>query len=219
MKTALIFGSSGLIGSQLLELIINSNKYSNIKLFVRTELSNSNSKVEIIKTDFNNLENHKKSIIGDDCFFCIGTTRKKTPDKNEYIKIEYNLPVEVAKIAKENSVNSFTYVSSLGANPNASGLYLKNKGQAEENIKKLNFSKLFILRPSVLLGDRKENRIGEKIGIFVMKTLSPLFIGKFKKYKPIKVENVAKTILHVTQKDYQKTIFESDEIIEIGSNV
>ena len=219
MKTALIFGSSGLIGSQLLELIVNSNKYSNIKLFVRTELSNSNSKVEIIKTDFNKLENHKKSIIGDDCFFCIGTTRKNTPDKNEYIRIEHNLPIEVAKISKENLVNSFTYVSSLGANPNASSLYLKNKGQAEEDLKKLNFSKLSIVRPSILLGDRKENRIGEKIGIFVMKTLSPLFFGKFKKYKPIKVEYVAKTILHVAQKDYQKTIFESDEIMEIGSNV
>ena len=219
MKTALIFGSSGLIGSQLFELIVNSNKYSNIKLFVRTELSNSNSKVEIIKTDFNNLENHKKSIIGDDCFFCIGTTRKNTPDKNEYIRIEHNLPIEVAKISKENLVNSFTYVSSLGANPNASSLYLKNKGQAEEDLKKLNFSKLSIVRPSILLGDRKENRIGEKIGIFVMKTLSPLFFGKFKKYKPIKVEYVAKTILHVAQKDYQKTIFESDEIMEIGSNV
>ena len=219
MKTALIFGSSGLIGSQLLELIVNSNKYSNIKLFVRTELSNSNSKVEIIKTDFNKLENHKKSIIGDDCFFCIGTTRKNTPDKNEYIRIEHYLPIEVAKISKENLVNSFTYVSSLGANPNASSLYLKNKGQAEEDLKKLNFSKLSIVRPSILLGDRKENRIGEKIGIFVMKTLSPLFFGKFKKYKPIKVEYVAKTILHVAQKDYQKTIFESDEIMEIGSNV
>ncbi len=127
MKTALIFGSSGLIGNQLLELLVNNDKYGKIKLFVRSETSNSNSKIEIIKTDFNNLENHKDSIIGDDCFFCIGTTRKNTPNKNEYIKIEYDLPVEVAKIAKENSINSFTYVSSLGANPNASGLYLKNK--------------------------------------------------------------------------------------------
>ena len=100
MKTAIIFGSSGLIGSQLLELIVNNGKYSKIKLFVRSEISNSSSKIEIIKTNFNNLENHKDSIIGDDCFFCIGTTRKNTPNKNEYIKIEYNLPIEIAKIAK-----------------------------------------------------------------------------------------------------------------------
>ena len=219
MKTALIFGSSGLIGNQLLNLIVNNNKYGKIKLFVRSDISNSNSKIEIIKTDFNNLEKHKDSIFGDECFFCIGTTRKNTPDKKEYIRIEYNLPVEVAKIAKENLINSFTYISSLGANPNASGLYLKNKGQTEEELKKLNFPILSIMRPSILLGNRKENRIGEKIGIFVMKTLSPLFLGKMKKYKPIKVESVAKAMMNVAQNDYQKTIFESDEIIKIGSNV
>ena len=138
MKTALIFGSSGLIGSYLLDLIVNDNNYSKIRLFVRSEPVNTSSKIEIIKTDFNNLENHKDSIAGDVCFFCIGTTRKKTPDKNEYINIEYNLPIEVAKIAKSNSVNNFIYVSSIGANTNASGLYLKNKGQAEEELKKFN---------------------------------------------------------------------------------
>ena len=217
MKTALIFGSSGLVGCHLVRLIIKNNNYNKIKLFIRSESIISNSKIEIIKTDFNNLEDHKKSINGDDCFFCIGTTRKNTPDKNEYIKIEYNLPVEVAKIAKENSVDSFTYVSSLGANPNASGLYLKNKGQAEESIKKLNFRKLSIMRPSILLGNRRENRIGEKIGIFVMKSFSPLFLGKMKKYKPIKVENVALAMMMIAENDYQKTIYESDRIMEISN--
>ena len=217
MKTALIFGSSGLVGSHLLSLIIKNNNYNKIKLFTRSETTISNSQIEIIKIDFNNLENHKDSIIGDDCFFCIGTTRKNTPDKNEYIKVEYNIPVEVAKIAKQNSINSFTYISSLGANPNASGLYLKNKGQAEDALKKLNFPKLSIMRPSILLGNRTENRFGEKIGIFIMKSFSPFFLGKMKKYKPIKVENVAKAMVNVVENDYQKIIFESDRIMEISS--
>ena len=217
MKTALIFGSSGLVGSHLVRLIIKNNNYNKIKLFIRSETIISNSKIEIIKTDFTNLEKHKELINGDDCFFCIGTTRKNTPDKNEYIKVEYNIPVEVAKIAKENSINSFTYVSSLGANPNASGLYLKNKGQAEEALKELNFPKLSIMRPSILLGNRTENRIGEKIGIFIMKSFSPLFLGKMKKYKPIKVENVAKAMINVVENNYQKIIFESDKIMEISS--
>ena len=217
MKTALIFGSSGLIGSQLLELIVNNDNYIKIKLFVRSEVSNSNSKIEIIKTDFNNLENLKDSLIGNDCFFCIGTTRKKTPNKNEYIKIEYNLPIEVAKIARKNFIDTFIYVSSLGANPDASSLYLKNKGQTEEELKKFNFQKLSIIRPSILLGSRKESRIGEKIGIFIMKSLSPLFFGKMIKYKPIKVENVAKAMINVTEKDFQQTIFESDKLIEISN--
>ena len=219
MKTALIFGSSGLIGNHLLAIILKGNNYNKIKLFVRSDLANDNSKIEIIKTDFNNIESHKDKIVGDDCFFCIGTTRKNTPDKSDYVKVEYNLPVEVAKIAKSNSVNNFIYISSLGANPNATGLYLQNKGQAEEELIKLNFSNFSILRPSILLGNRKENRIGEKIGILAMKTLSPLFLGNMKKYKPIKVEYVAKAMLRVAQKNYQKNIFESDEIVKIGTDV
>ena len=127
MKKALIFGSSGLVGSNLVKIILQNEKYDHIKLFVRSETENKSKKLEIIKTDFNNLEKHKDSIVGDDCFFCIGTTRKNTPDKNEYIRTEYNIPIEIGKIAKSNSVNNFIYVSSLGANPNASGLYLKNK--------------------------------------------------------------------------------------------
>ena len=89
MKTALIFGSSGLVGSHLLDLITQDNNYSKIKLYVRSEPKKVNSKFEIIKVDFNKLEDYKDSINGDDCFFCIGTTRKNTPDKNEYIKVEY----------------------------------------------------------------------------------------------------------------------------------
>ena len=219
MKTALIFGSSGLVGNYLLELILKDNNYNKIKLFVRSDLTDVNSKIEIIKIDFNNIENHKDKIVGDDCFFCIGTTRKNTPDKNEYIKIEYNLPIEVAKIAKSNSINNFIYISYLGANPNAASLYLKNKGQTEQELIKLNFMNLSILRPSILLGNRKENRVGEKIGIFAMKTRSPLFLGNMKKYKPIKVEYVSKAMLQVAQKDYQKNIFESDEIVKIGTDV
>ena len=216
MRTALIFGSSGLVGSKLVKIILQNEKYDHIKLFVRSETENKSKKLEIIKTDFNNLEKHKDSIVGDDCFFCIGTTRKNTPDKNEYIRTEYNIPVEIGKIAKSNSVKNFIYVSSLGANPNASGLYLKNKGQAEQELINLNFPRLAIIRPSILLGNRKENRIGEKIGIFVMKLLSPLFLSKLKKYKPIKVENVAKAMVNIAQNDYQKKIFESDQLMEIA---
>ena len=217
MKTALVFGSSGLIGNQLVDLMIKDNNYNKIKLFVRSEPKTDSSKLEIIKTDFNNLENHKDSIKGDDCFFCIGTTRKNTPDKDKYIEVEYNLPLEIARIAKLNFINNFIYISSLGANSNASSLYLKNKGQAEQELIKLNFSNLSIFRPSILLGNRKENRVGEKIGIFVMKTLSPLMLGNMKKYKPIKVESVAKAMIKVAEKDYQQTIFESDKLIEISN--
>jgi uncharacterized protein YbjT (DUF2867 family) len=218
MKTALIFGSSGLIGGQLLKILIETNNYNKIKLFVRSAPEINDPKIEIIETDFNNLENHKEDINGDDCFFCIGTTKKNAPDKNEYRRIEYNIPVEVAQIAKLNLVNSFLYVSSGFADPKNSGAYLRNKGEVEEELKKLNFPKLGIMRPSILLGNRKENRIGEKIGIFVMKMFSPLFLGGLKKTKPIHSEKVAKAMLIVAQNDFQQTIFESNQIVEINKS-
>jgi uncharacterized protein YbjT (DUF2867 family) len=215
MKTALIFGSSGLIGGELLNAVKQNNNYNKIKLFVRSAPNNNDPKVEIIQTDFNNLEKYKNSMLGDDCFFCIGTTKKDTPDKNEYRRIEHNIPVDVAKIAKSNSVKVFIYVSSLGANPNSSGSYLKNKGQVEEELNNLKFPKLAVIRPSILLGNRKFFRLGERIGIFIMKALSIFFLGSLKKYKPIEAQNVAKAMVAIAQDHDQKTVFESNELNEI----
>ena len=214
MKTALLFGSSGLIGRHLLNILIQNNDYNKIKIFVRSEPEIKNSKIEIIKADFNNLKNNIEDIKGDVCFFCIGTTKQNSPDKNEYKRIERDMPVEIAEIAKANSVNSFIYVSSGFADPKNSGAYLRYKGEVEEELKKLNFSKLGIMRPSFLMGNRKEKRFGEKIGIFIFKLFSPLFLGPLKKMKPIQSEKVAQAMINVVQKDYKQTIFESNEIVE-----
>ena len=218
MKTAIIFGSSGLIGNQILKLLINDDNYNKIKIFVRSAQEINIPKVEMILTDFKNLDNYKDNIKGDDCYFCIGTTKKNAPDKNEYRRIEYNIPVEVAKIAKSNSIKSFIYVSSGFADPNSSGDYLKNKGEAEEDLKKLNFTNLVIMRPAFLMGNRKEKRIGEKLGLIFFKIISLLFLGKLKKMKPIHSEFVARAMIKVANNNFQKTIFESNEIVELNNS-
>ena len=105
--------------------------------------------------------------------------------------------MEIAQIAKSNLVKSFIYVSSGFANPKSSGDYLRFKGEIEEELKKLNFSILGIMRPSFLLGHRKEKRVGEKIGIFLFKLISPLLIGPLKKMKPIHSEKVAKAMINI----------------------
>ena len=217
MKTALVFGSSGLIGGHLLNELIQNDNYNKIKLFVRSVPEISNPKIEIIKTDFNNLKNHKEDIKGDDSFYCIGTTKQNSSDKNEYKRVELEIPKQIAQIAKANSVNSFVFVSSGYADPKSSGDYLKFKGEVEEELKRLNFPKLGIMRPSFLLGDRKEKRVGEKIGIFVFKLLSPLFLGPLKKMRPIHSEIVAKAMIAIVQNENQQMIFESNEISEIIS--
>ena len=216
MKTALVFGSSGLIGEHLLNQLIKNENYNKIKIFVRSKPEINDPKIEIIKTDFNNLQNHKEDIKGDDCFFCIGTTKKNSPDKNEYRRVELHIPKEIAKIAKANSLNSFVFVSSGYADSKSSGDYLKYKGLVEEELKELNFPKLGIMRPSFLLGERKEKRIGEKIGIFVFNLLSPLFLGPLKKMKPIHSEIVARSMIKFANEDLQKNTFESNEIAELS---
>jgi uncharacterized protein YbjT (DUF2867 family) len=215
MKTALVFGSSGLIGGHLLNQLIKDDNYNKIKIFVRSEPEINHFKVEIIKTDFSNLENYKEDIKGNDCYFCIGTTKQNSPNKDEYRRVELDIPKEIAQIAKSNLVNSFIFVSALYANPMSLGDYVRFKGMVEEELKRLNFPKLAVMRPSFLMGDRKEKRAGEKIGIFIFKLLSPLLLGPLKKMKPIHSEIVAKAMIAIAQSNTQQITFESNEILEI----
>ena len=215
MKTALVFGSSGLVGSHLLNGLIHNSNYSKIKIFVRSLSEINDSKIEIIKTDFNNLDKHVEDIKGDECFFCIGTTKKKSPDKSEYQKIELDIPKKIAQIAKFNLVKSFFFISSGYANPKSSGDYLKFKGFVEEEIKNLNFDKIGIMRPSFLLGNRKEKRIGEKLGIILFKLLTPILVGPLRKMRPIRSEIVAKAMVKLANENIVQSIFESNEIIEL----
>ena len=215
MKIALLFGSSGLVGGHVLNHLIKNPNYSKIKIFVRSLSETNDSKIEIIKTDFNNLDKHFEDIKGDECFFCIGTTKKNSPSKFEYRKIELDIPIKIAKIAKFNLVKSFFFVSSGYANSKSSGDYLKFKGLVEEEIKNLNFDKIGIMRPSFLLGKRKEERVGEKIGIMIFKLLTPILIGPFRKMRPIESEKIAKGMVKLANENINQSIFESNEIVEL----
>ncbi len=218
MKTALVFGSSGLVGQQLVQQLIQNNTYQKIKLFVRKKPILQNPKIEIIETKFDNLEILSSEIIGDSCFFCIGTTKKNSPNKAEYQRVELDLPKKIANLAKKNKIQSFIFVSSGYANSKSSGDYLRYKGLVEEELLSLKFDNLGILRPSFLLGNRREKRIGEKIGIIIFQILSPLMMGPLKRMKPIHVKLVANAMINIAQSDFRQTIFESDEIVKLNQN-
>ena len=216
MKTALLFGATGLVGGHILNQLIQNDDYSKIKIFVRSSIQINNSKIEVIQADFNNLEKkHKEEIYGDECFFCIGTTKKNSPDKNEYQRIELDIPKQVAQIAKSNNIKSYFFVSSGYANSKSSGDYLKYKGLVEEEILSLGFSKIGIMRPSFILGNRKEFRLGEKIGIIIFKFLNPLFIGPLRKMRSIHSETIAKAMIKLANENVDQEIFESDQISDL----
>ena len=212
MKTAIIFGSTGLIGSQLLNILLQDDEYSTIKAVVRSPISVSHKKLEVIVNDLTNISSLKENISGDRCFFCIGTTKSQTPNKNEYRRIEYDIPVQIASIAKKNNVNCFLYISSLGSNPNTNNTYLKNKGEVEEKLKGLNFKQLTIVKPSILLGKRSKFRLGEFLSQRIFVLLSFLFVGPLKKVKPINSKQVAKAIAFIAKNGNSQMIYESDAL-------
>ena len=219
MKTAIIFGSSGLVGNYLLNLLIKDNYYSKIKIFVRNKNIFKNSKVEIIYMDFRKIDDYSYLIKSDDCFFCIGTTKKDTPDKNEYRRIEYEIPVKIASVAKKNKITSFIYLSSLGSTTTTKNIYLRNKGEAEKALKNLNFSRLSIIRPSLMLGYRNKFRLGEFIGQLIFKNLSFLFQGSLKQYRAIDSKNVAKAMLYISKNDFKDIYFDSSNLENLSKKI
>ena len=212
MKTAIIFGSTGLVGNHLLNLLIEDNYYTNIKIFVRENNNINNSKVEIIVIDFKKIDSVAHLIEGGDCFFCIGTTKNDTPNKNEYRRVEYEIPIQIASISKINNIASFMYVSSLGSTTKTKNTYLKNKGDTEEVLKSLNFSRLSIIRPSLMLGNRNKFRLGEFIGQKLFKSLSFLFQGPLKEYRAIKAKDVAKAMIYISKNDFKDTYYDSGRL-------
>ena len=216
MSTAVVFGGTGLVGNHLLKILINDDYYSKVKVFTRSKIEIIHHKLEIIETNFENIESLKDKISADNCFFCIGTTKKNSPQKLEYQRIELELPKKIAQICKSNAIRSFIFVSSGFANPNHSGEYLRFKGLVEEELKSLSFENLGILRPSFLLGKRKQFRILEKIGIYIFRLLSPFFIGPLKKMKPIHANTVAKAMSNIIKKNLSQVTYESDEIVRIS---
>ena len=218
MKTAIIIGSTGLIGSYLLNLILDSNDYQNVITFVKRDTGIKHKKLTQHIIDFDKPETYKELVVGDDLFCTIGTTIKKAGSKEAFRKVDFEYPKQFATFALQNKVKQFLIISSLGADANSGPFYLKTKGEIQDFLKKSNFESIAVLQPSLLLGNRTEFRLGEKIGAFFMKTLSFLFFGNLKKYKAIQSEAVAKAMLVIAQKNNSGfKIYESDVIQEMAN--
>ena len=218
MKTALIIGSTGLIGSQLLNLLLDSNDYIKVISFVKRDTGIKHKKLTQHIIDFDKPQTYKEVVVGDDFFCTIGTTIKSAGSKNAFRKVDFEYPKQFAAFALQHKVNQFLLISSLGADENSSNFYLKTKGEIENFLKNCDFESVSILQPSLLLGNRTEFRLGEKLGAFFMKTFSFLFLGNIKKYKPIESKTVAKALLKIAQTNTKGfKIYESDAIQEIAN--
>lgn len=211
-KTAIIIGASGLTGSILLEKILIDDRYETIKLFSRKKIEGLPLKVIQHTGNLLELERFKVEFTGDEVYCCIGTTTKKTPDKTIYKAIDYGIPVATAKLSKENSIKTFVVVSALGANAKSSIFYNKTKGEMERDVLAQNIVNTYILQPSIIGGNRKEKRIGEKLGLLIFKGLQPFFFGKLKKYRITEAEHIAQTMINLANSTSTKKIITSASI-------
>jgi uncharacterized protein YbjT (DUF2867 family) len=218
VKTAVIIGSTGLIGSELLNLLLESSHYAKVITFVKRDTGIKHPKLTQYIVDFDKLETYKELVVGDDFFCTIGTTIKKAGSQKAFRKVDFEYPRQFAAFALQNRVKQFLIISSLGADVNSGNFYLKTKGEIQDFLKDCNFESVAVLQPSLLLGNRTEFRFGEKVGSFFMRTLSFLFLGNLKKYKPIEGKTVAKALLKIAQiNNTGFKIYESDVIQEIGN--
>jgi uncharacterized protein YbjT (DUF2867 family) len=218
VKTALIIGSTGLIGSQLLNLLLDSNDYLKVITFVKRDTGIKHPKLTQHIIDFDKPETYKNLVVGDDFFCVIGTTIKKAGSKEAFRKVDFEYPRQFASFALQNKVKQFLIISSLSADAKSGNFYLKTKGEIQDFLKDCSFESVAVLQPSLLLGNRTEFRLGEKVGAFFMKTFSFLFLGNLKKYKPIEGKTVAKALLKIAQTNNKGfKIYESDVIQEIGN--
>ena len=218
-KTAIILGASGLTGSSLLQKLIEDERYEKIKLFSRSKIEGLPNKVEQFIGDLLKLEQFKSEFTADDVYCCIGTTTKKTSDKTLYRNIDYGIPVAAAKLSKANNILTFLVISAMGANKNSTVFYNKTKGEMEHEVLQQNLKNTHILRPSLIGGNRNEKRTLEKIGLKIFKVIQPLFIGKFKAYKIVNAEIIARAMIYLANtKNHSEVFITSDHINRLGNN-
>ena len=216
-KTAIILGASGLTGSIILQMLIEDDRYKTIKLFSRSKIEGLPNKVTQFIGDLLNLEHFKSYFNADEVYCCIGTTAKKTPNESLYKKIDYGIPVAAAKLSKENNILTFLVISAIGANVKSAVFYNRTKGEMEQAVLQQDLKHTYILRPSLIDGERKEHRFLEKMALNIFKILQPLFIGKLKNYSMIKAKTIAKAMINLANKKYSsEPIIYSNDIKKLS---
>jgi uncharacterized protein YbjT (DUF2867 family) len=213
-KKAVIFGSSGLTGFHLLQLLCNHPGYGEVVCYNRKPLQYEHSKFKEIINDFTNLEGTIQTMAADEVYCCLGTTIKKAGSREAFRWVDFDLPVIIGKLAQQSNVNHYFVVSSIGAQAKSGNFYLRIKGEMEEKITKLAIRQITVVRPSMLLGDRKEHRFGEEIGKVILKILTPFMLGKLRRYRGIAAKTVAKAMIIIANSNPSKRIFFESEALE-----
>jgi uncharacterized protein YbjT (DUF2867 family) len=214
-KIATVIGSTGLIGSHLVNCLQQDKSFDTIRTLVRRPTASNHSKVETKLVNFGDPESVKLAMDGSDAVFCaVGTTQKKVKgDKDAYRKVDYDIPVNAARFCVEINCPNYALVSSVGADSASNNFYLKLKGEVEDAVQQFSIRTISIFRPSVLLGKRNESRPAERTGQVLMNFFAFMMVGKLEKYRPIEAEYVAKAMIQsIRENERGRKIYEYEDI-------
>ncbi len=214
-KTAIVLGGTGLTGSLLIKRLLVDDDYGCIKLFSRKASGIKAEKIEEYIGDVLKLESFKKDFTADEVFCCIGTTSAKTRDRTVYKAIDFGIPYAAARLARENRINTFLVISSMGANTRSKVFYSRTKGEMEQAVMGEKIAHTYILRPSLILGERGERRIGESFGAVVMNLAGFFLVGSMKKYRAIDADCIAAAMIQLALFRPPSGIVISDELQEL----
>lgn len=217
-KTALIAGANGLTGGHLLDQLLEHPAYQQVISLVRRPTGRQHPKLREVITDFD----HPDASLwkGDDVFCALGTTLAKAGSKEAQYRIDCLYPVALARVARDNGAQKYLLVSSIGADPQSSNFYLRTKGDLEQQVAAMGYETFVAARPSFLMGQRGEFRLGERIGIVIARILAPLMVGPLRKYRGIASAQVAKALIAAAN-DGKKGRFspEYDELCKANTTV
>jgi uncharacterized protein YbjT (DUF2867 family) len=196
-KAALLLGATGLTGGHLLQFLLDSEEYSTIYIYVRRPMGIQNPKLREIIIDFDTYEG---SVEVDTVFCCLGTTIKIAKTKEAFKKVDLEYPVKIAQLQFNAGSKRFLVISAMGAAADSMFFYSRVKSEMEKLLSNIGYPRLYIFRPSLITGDRKEHRLGEKMATNINKILNYILVGPFRKFQSVSASAIAKCMISYANK-------------------
>ncbi|WP_059173725.1 NAD-dependent epimerase/dehydratase family protein [Bacillus sp. FJAT-27445] len=216
-RKALVLGATGLVGGYLVRKLIARDEFSEIKILSRRKTGINHPKVRELIVPLEELSRFSNEFNVDDIFCCLGTTMKKAGSKDAFEFVDLSLPFQAAQLGISEGAKRYLAISSMGANKGSAFFYSRVKGEMEEKLSTYPFQAIHLFRPSLLIGDRKEFRFGEKLAEWLSKPLTKIMPVRLKKFSPIHAEIVASAMVAAALGELTGiNVHESDQLAGLG---
>ena len=217
-RSAVVLGASGLVGGELLDRLLGAPEWGRVVAVGRRPLAREHPKLAQRVVDFERLAEAADAFAVDDVFCCLGTTIRQAGSQAAFRRVDHDYPLEAARLALNRGAEQYLLVSAIGADAGARVFYNRVKGEVERDVAALALPRVVIVRPSLLLGERAEFRLGERVAAVGMRVAAPLLVGPLRKYRAVEARSVAAAMVRLTRERGRGVrVVESDEIARLGA--